>query len=154
MKYEYQINWANARNTNLDDCTGRSVRNAWIGLLSTLTLLPPEWMANLEVRTLYDRKNWTTLTSCTILAVCYALLLSVSFKPIFVDFASIFNMLALSAVLILFIVCVCVCRLLFVCVFVCFQLSSDLLYQVTVPGAVLLSQKTWHKTRQLAFDSA
>ena len=44
-------------------------------------------------------------------------------------------------------VCVCVCRLFFVRVFS--VLSSDLLYQVTVPGAVLLSQKTWHKTQQL-----
>ena len=34
------------------------------------------------------------------------LLLSVSFKPILVDFTFVFNMLALSAVLILFIVCV------------------------------------------------
>ena len=32
MKYEHQINWANAYacETNLDDCTGRSVWNACI----------------------------------------------------------------------------------------------------------------------------
>ena len=38
----------------------------------------------------------------------HALFLSVSFKPISVDFAFVFDMLALSAVLILFIVCLCV----------------------------------------------
>ena len=27
MKYEHQIDWANAYDTNLDDCTGRLVRN-------------------------------------------------------------------------------------------------------------------------------
>ena len=43
-------------------------------------------------------------------------MISVSFKPISVDFASVFDMLALSAVLILFIVCVCVC---------CFLLSGN-----------------------------
>ena len=47
------------------------------------------------------------------------LLLSVSFKPIFVDFAVVFNMLALSEVLILFIVCQC-CVCVVCCLFVCF----------------------------------
>ena len=58
MKYEHQINWANAYacETNLDDCTGRSVWNACIVLLSTLTLHPSKWMANSEVCTLYDFK--------------------------------------------------------------------------------------------------
>ena len=46
MKYEHQINWANAYDNNLDDCTGRSVRNACIVLLSTLTLLVLERMKN------------------------------------------------------------------------------------------------------------
>ena len=41
-----QITWANACDTNLDDCTGRLVWNARIILLSTLTLHPPKWMAN------------------------------------------------------------------------------------------------------------
>ena len=49
------------------------------------------------------------------------LMISISFKPVPVDFASVFDMLALSAVLILlFIVCVW-CRLLFVCL--CFRFS-------------------------------
>ena len=55
-------------------------------------------------------------------------------------------------------VCVCVCCVcVLCCLFVCFpfQLSSDLFvqYQVTVPGAILLSQKNWHKTRQSTFYS-
>ena len=42
-----------------------------------------------------------------------------------------------------------------VCVIWCvFVLSSDLLCQILVPGAVLLSQKTRHCTRQSAFYSA
>ena len=45
------------------------------------------------------------------------LLLYVSFKSTFVDFAFVFNMLALSAVLILFIVCVCVSFVVCLCVF-------------------------------------
>ena len=51
------------------------------------------------------------------------LLLSASFKPTFIDFAHVLNMLALSAVFIFSSLCVrvcvrvCVCRLLFVCVF-------------------------------------
>ena len=57
MGYEHQINWANACTNNLDDCTGRLVQDALIVLLFTLTLHPPEWMANSEVRTLYDLKN-------------------------------------------------------------------------------------------------
>ena len=57
MKYEHQINWANACDTNLDDCTGRSVWNARIILFSTPTLHPPEWMANSEVCTSYNFKN-------------------------------------------------------------------------------------------------
>ena len=48
MKYEHQINWANARDTNLDDCTGRLLRNGLIYILSTLTLQPPEWMAKFD----------------------------------------------------------------------------------------------------------
>ena len=60
MKYGHQMNWADAYNTNLDACTGKTVRNGRIDLLlSTLTLHPPERMANSEVCTLYDRENQT-----------------------------------------------------------------------------------------------
>ena len=69
------------------------------------------------------------------------LLLSVSFKPIFVDFAFVFNMLALSAVFILSSLCICgVC-----CAFVFFlskkKLSSDLIVSGTCKKRVLLV--TW-----------
>ena len=69
MKYEHQINWANAYDTNLDISISILVQNGRIDLLSTLTLHPPKWMANLEVCTSYDHKNLTTESSCTILAV-------------------------------------------------------------------------------------
>ena len=58
----------------------------------------------------------------------------------------VFYLAYLSSLLLLLsscvIVCVCVSFVVCLCVF-------RLLYQVTVPGAVLLSQKTWHKTRKL-----
>ena len=73
------------------------------------------------------------------------LLLYVSFKSTFVDFAFVFNMLALSAVFILSSLCACVLFSLSAT-----KLSFDLLYQVLVPGSVLLSQKTRHKA-QLTF---
>ena len=46
----------------------------------------------------------------------------------------------------------CWCVYAWVCLLdvVCFPFR-DLLYQVTVPEAVLLSQETWHKTRQWHF---
>ena len=93
----HQINWANACDTNLDDCTGRLNRNTWIVLLllSTLTLHPPEWMANSEVCTSYDHKNLSTESSCTILAVCYASVASVSFEPLFVVVAFVIDLLFL-----------------------------------------------------------
>ena len=52
-------------------------------------------MVNSEVCILYDCKNWTNWKSCMILAVCYAFLLSVSFKPIFVDSTLVIDMLFL-----------------------------------------------------------
>ena len=93
MKYEHQINWTNACDTNLDDCTGRLVRNAWIVLLSTLTLHPPEWMANSKGCTSYDHKNRTNSYDFLRITRVNALLLSVSFKPIFVDFTLVIDML-------------------------------------------------------------
>ena len=93
MKHEHQINWANARDTNLDDCSGRSVRNALIGLLSTLTLHPPEWMANSEECTLYDHKNQTNPYDFLRIKRVNALDASVSFKLTFVYFAIVLHML-------------------------------------------------------------
>ena len=37
MKYEHQINWANAYDTNLDICSSGLARNGSIYLLSTRT---------------------------------------------------------------------------------------------------------------------
>ena len=45
-----------------------------------------------------DNKNLSTENACTILAVYYALDSSASFKPALIDFVSVFDMLALSAV--------------------------------------------------------
>ena len=95
MKYEHQINWANACTHNLDGCAGRSVRNARIVLLSTLTLHPPERMANSEVCTLYDRKNQTNSYDLLRIERVHALLLSVSLKPIFVDSTLVIDMISL-----------------------------------------------------------
>ena len=70
-------------------------------------------MANSEECTLYDHKNQTNSYDFLRIKRVHALLLSVSFTPIFVDFTPVISMLALSAV------ChrrVCVC-----CVFVLFS---------------------------------
>ena len=95
MKYEHQINWATVYNTNLDDNVVGQTQNGSNDLISTRTSSLPEQMENSEVCTLYDHKISTTETSCMMLAVYYALLLSVSFKPIFVDLAFVIDMLAL-----------------------------------------------------------
>ena len=52
-------------------------------------------MANLEVGTLYDCKNQTKSYDFLQTARVHALLLSISFKPIFVDFTLLIDMLAL-----------------------------------------------------------
>ena len=53
MKYEHQINWADAYGTNLDACISRLVRNGSIYLLSTPTYHVSEGMENSEARTSY-----------------------------------------------------------------------------------------------------
>ena len=57
MKYEHQINWTNVYNDNLDDAVVGQAQNGLNDLIFIRTLHPPEWMANSEVRTLYDLKN-------------------------------------------------------------------------------------------------
>ena len=97
MKYEHQINWANAYDSNLDISISRLVRNGRIDLLSTLTLHlhPPQWMANLEGCTSYDHKNRTNSYDFFRIIRVDALFLSVSFKSTFVYFAIVLRMLAL-----------------------------------------------------------
>ena len=95
MIYEHQINWTNAYTSNLDISISRSVRNGRIDLLSTLTLHPPEWMANSEVCTLYDLKIKNNSYNLLRIKQVHALLLSVSFKPTFVDVAFVIDLLFL-----------------------------------------------------------
>ena len=59
MKYEHQINWANAYDVNLDAVSSGLAWNSSIYLLSTVQSLLLERMASLEVCTLYDRTNRT-----------------------------------------------------------------------------------------------
>ena len=106
MKYEHQINVTNVYNNNLDDWTSRSVRNARIVLLFTLTLHPPEWMVNSKGCTLYDCKNPTNSYDFLQIIRVDVLLLSVSFKPIFVDFTLLIDMLPLLQFSIAIVVCV------------------------------------------------
>ena len=98
IKYEHQINWANACDTNLDDCTSRSVRNARIVLLSTLTLHSPKRMANLEVCTLYNRKNRIILYDFLQIIRVHSLLLFVSSKSTYIIFGTLLYVLALFAI--------------------------------------------------------
>ena len=95
MKYEHQINWANVYANNLDISTVGVLQNGLLYLISIRTSPLSERMANSEGCTSYDHKNLTTETSCTILAVCYASISSVSFKSTFVYFAIVLHMLAL-----------------------------------------------------------
>ena len=98
MKYEHQINWANAYDTNLDNCTGRLVRNGRIDLLSTPTYHVSRPCPHSTCCTLYDRKIKLNSYNFLRITQVHALFLSVSFKPIFVDFTLVIDMLALSAV--------------------------------------------------------
>ena len=52
-------------------------------------------MTNLEVCTLYDRKNQNNSYDFLQIKRVHALLISVSFKPIFVDFTLLIDMLPL-----------------------------------------------------------
>ena len=101
MKYERQINWANAcTNNNLDDCTSRSVRNASIVLLFIPTLHPSKWMANLKGCTSYHFQKHSSEIVAYRLLLNNALFFSVSFKPIFIEFGLVIDMPALSSVFI------------------------------------------------------
>ena len=112
MKYEHQINWANAYDNNLDDCSKQLLQNVFIYLLSTVELLLSLGMDKNPTLYIISLKNRTNLYDFLQITRVYALFLSVSFKSTFADFDLVINMLALSAV------ChrVCVC-----CVFVLFS---------------------------------
>ena len=85
MKYEHEINWTKVYNDKLDSTAVQLVQYRLILLLSTPTLNLSERMANSEVGTLYDCKNQTKSYDFLQTARVHALLLSISFKPIFVD---------------------------------------------------------------------
>ena len=85
MKYEHEINWTKVYNDKLDSTAVQLVQYRLILLLSNPTSNLSERMANLEVGTLYDCKNQTKSYDFLRTARVHALLLSISFKPIFVD---------------------------------------------------------------------
>ena len=95
MKYEHEINWANVYDTNLDDCTGRSVRNGRIDLLSTLTFTRTDGKFGSVYSTLYDRKNQTNSYNFLRIKRVHAMDSSVSFKITSVDFDFLIDMLVL-----------------------------------------------------------
>ena len=95
MKDEHQINCTNVYTDNLDENVVGQAQNGSVYLLSTLQSLLSEWMASLEVCTLYGCKNQTNAYNFLRIERVYALLLSVSFKPTFVYFAIVVHMLAL-----------------------------------------------------------
>ena len=57
MKDEHQINCTNVYTDNLDENVVGQAQNGSNDLISIRKPHPPEWMANSEVCTLYDRKN-------------------------------------------------------------------------------------------------
>ena len=106
-----------ACNNNLDDGFSRLV---WDGNLAKIIVIVKLFLTTLVLFfSYYDPIQWYSYHHHSSLSAIDTLLPPVSFKPTFIDFAHLFNMLALSAVLILFIVLVClwcvVC-----CSFVCF----------------------------------
>ena len=95
MQHEPQINCTNAYDINLDASSSGLTLNGSIYLLSTVQLLLSERMASSEVCTLYDRKNQTNPYNFLQIKRVRALDSSVSFKPIFVDFTLLIDMLPL-----------------------------------------------------------
>ena len=93
MNYEHQINWTNVYDVNLDAAISGLARNGSIYLLSTVQSLLSERIANSEVCTLYDHENRNNSYDFLLITRVHALLLSVSFKPTFIDFALVIDML-------------------------------------------------------------
>ena len=89
MKYEPQINWANTYDTltQIYLSVDRFGMDESLDLLSTLTLLVSERMANSEVCTLYDLKTQINPYDFSQINRVHALDSSVSFKPTSVDIA-------------------------------------------------------------------
>ena len=94
MKYEHQINWANACYNNLDNGSKRLLQNGLIYVIYTSTSNLSERMANSEGCTSYDRKNRTNSYNFLRIKRVHVLDSSVSFKPTSVDFAIVLHMLS------------------------------------------------------------
>ena len=86
-------------NTNLNVTTNRLVRNKWIDVLSAPTLIVSwqirKWKYYVHHTTF--KNNWDSIHPYSLL-LNNALFLSVSFKPIFVDFAPIIDNLVLLTI--------------------------------------------------------
>ena len=81
--------------TNLDVTTNRLVQNGWIDVLSTPTLMVlwqiRKWKY-VHHHTITFKNNWDSIEPYSVL-LNNTLFLSVSFKPIFVDFSPIIDIL-------------------------------------------------------------
>ena len=95
MKYEHQINWANAYDINLEDNVVGQAHNGSNDLISIRKLPLSERMANSKGCTSYDFKNQTNSYNFLRIKRVDASFLSVSFKPAFVDFTLVIDMLVL-----------------------------------------------------------
>ena len=95
MKYEPQINWANAFNNNLDISTGRSASELLVVPYFTSSSLLSRPCPYSTRCTLYDRENQCNSYDFLRINRVHALLLSVSFKPIFVDIAFVIDLIFL-----------------------------------------------------------
>ena len=95
MKYEHQINWANAYDNNLDISTVISASELFVVLYCTSFSLLSRPCQYLTCCTLYDRKKQTNSYDFLRITEAHDLLLSVSFKPIFVYSTPLIDMLLL-----------------------------------------------------------
>ena len=98
MKYEHQINCTKVYTDKLDDTVVGQAQKGSNDLISIRTSPLSERMANSEGCTSYDHKNQINSYDFLRIIRVDALLLSVSFKPNFVDFTLVIDMLALSAI--------------------------------------------------------
>ena len=93
MKYEHQINCTKVYTDKLDDTVVGQAQKGSNDLISIRTSPLSERMANSEGCTSYDHKNQINSYDFLRIIRVDALLLSVSFKPIFVDFTLVIDML-------------------------------------------------------------
>ena len=90
IKYEHKIRWATANDNNLDISTVRSASELSVVPYFTSSSLLSRPCPNSTRCTLYGRKNRTNSYDFLRITRVNALLLSVYFKPVFVDIASLY----------------------------------------------------------------